>query len=375
MKSLTGVWLWLSYVSLTESRPPCEKVTLVFTSTAAPSKTYRHEIRLGNTYTLVRVGDPCVAYWYGNGYVESLKLECDFLANQVNLLNEILEFPVMRKLEIKLVYSADLWDRTYVFKLYVQGLPLTTFDGQRVRRLRYPSERLQKEVIEAADRFVFGRHGSILVQYAKEFETKWTAACETIRKRPPSFDAYRMWYHPDTDRVFCAVWTALPWTRDIVIGRHRAKPDWSYGDARYLIVGSAPREDDLEITCAILSSSGLLARQQLVIRPDEIRSRASPRPQTTGRTEETEGRSVSARHDTRTPVPSDPGLELVTEMNWITAAPELEAEMPRTTSDSSATVAAIVVVLVLVSGSAVGLFACRERIRRTGPGFLRLCRR
>lgn len=355
---------------------PCEKISLVFTSTAPPSADYVHEIQLGITYPLVRITSYCLELWYGLRYEDPLRMECSFFTNQDNFLNDILNYPIMRPHEVKLSYEIDLSTKRYVFKLYVKGLLLRSFDGQVVKRVRYSSRQLDSEIADVAGKFAHGRHGTMLIEAADAMRRTWTAVCELIRNRSNSHDDYKLWYNPDADRVYCSVKTVLGWLRDIYIGSSRAKVDWSFGGGRYFLVGSVPRGDEVEFTCVIMAANGLLARQRIVIGSQHIRPRTTRRTPTT-RTREKTAEPTSRSEATRVSGGSVPFPEVdrTTETNPIPVTHvEIEEAVPRT-DVAPATVAAIVVVFAIVLGGAVGLFVFRGRIRELGDGCLHPSRR
>lgn len=354
-------------------RDPCEKLSLIFTSTAAPSKEYVHKIQLENTYSLVKIGSSCVEYWYGLRYEEILSRECDFFTNQDYLLNDLLDYPVLRSVEIQLLYSLDLWTKKYLFKLYVKGLLLSVFDGYLVKRVKYSPQQLDPAIVDVAKQFPYGRSASMLTQYAKEFNATWSTVCEMAKNRSNLKDEYRLWYNPTTDRVYCSVKTVLAWRREVQIGRYRTKADWTYSGGQYIILGSISRGDETEFTCVIAASNGLMARQQLSIRPQHIRPRTTRKPQTTRAKGETGESSTSRPGSTSASFGSESGSTIDTSRLPVTR--DEVGEAPQRANGSTTIAAVVVVVVAIVSGSAIGLFVFRDRVWRAGNGFLRLTRR
>lgn len=376
----------LSYVTALTYRDPCEKISLIFTSTAAPSKEYVHKIQLENTYSLVKIGSYCIEYWYGLRYAEPLSRECDFFTNQDYLLNDILDYPIVRPLEVQLFYSLDPSTKKYVFKLYVKGLLVSVFDGYLVKRVKYSSRQLDPKVVDVIKQFAYGRSGSMLTQYAKEFDETWRTICGMVKNRSNSRDEYRLWYNPSTDRVYCSVKTVLAWQREIHIGRHRVKADWTYGGGQYFILGSIPRGDEVDFTCIIVATNGLVARQQLFVRPEHIRPRTTRRPQTTRAKEKTgEGSTptknadhsfVSRSESTHLSFGSAPVPEFspTTDLNWVVVTRDEAEGASEKRTGSAATTAVIVVVVAAVLGIAIALFVFRGRILNAGNGCLRRAR-
>lgn len=356
MNRLCYVLLFFSCGAVAAHRDPCGQISVFFTSTAPPSDERVRKIQLKNTYSLVKVESGCVNYWYGVKSKDPLSTECDFFTNQDNLLNDMRDHPVLKTLEIKLSYQFDLWTEKYVFRLYVKGLLISVFDGRTVKHVRYPPQRLDPEVIEVTKQFAQGRHVEMLTQRARELNKTWSALCETVKNRSSSDDEYNLWYVPNTDRVYCSVKTGLAWQRQIFIGRSRVKSDWTYSEGRYYILGSVPRGDGESFVCVITAANGLSVTRSIFVPRKHLRPRTTRGPPTT---------RVSSEPDDLLEI--DP----TTEMTRITAGYDEFEETASRTSVSPATVTAIVVVAIVL-GSAIGLFAFRGRVRAAVTGFRRV---
>lgn len=329
------------------SRRPCDDKSVELTITAAVGSETRYAFRLRSTDTIfsVRLSNTLLHFelttkmfcaverrgWYIENDIGAV---CMFFLEHQEMLEDLRESPALRNVNLTLIYAFDPKTNGYTFRLYVQGrLARVCTDG--VTEYETDPE-LSREILDAAKSFNPMRLIVILKSRRQEMIDKWGLVCTKIENLNNESDAYRIWYAPDTRTVYCSLESRVPWRRNISVYGLRSEIRRTYGQDRFLTLASAPvGGSGTSFMCTIASPDGTVAIQNLTLPANGVV------PQTT----------LVPRGEA--------------------AAPAAE----NASGPSSATVTAVVVVSLLVSGIAVGLIAGRERIRRTGPGFLRLCRR
>lgn len=359
----------------THRRDPCEHNTAVFTTTSNPSEETRHEVQLGSTYRLFIFGKFCIPRWTAEVYLTDVSPECDFFSNQDYLLEDIRDSDVLRELSVTLVYSLETATKVYAFRLYLDGILFSVYTRGVIKRVKHPPARLKKEVIEAANEFVTGRHGSMLE--SERYAKRWQTVCEIIRRRRSAFDEYKIWLNAREDRVFCSLQSTIPWSRVLTFGLPETRVDWTFLNHRFMTVGNVPRRRRDDFACVIVSPDGTVGTQRLSLGPIAIRPPPTPVPTKKVATTRAEPRPIpdplvpttrieAAPYPSTTQSPSL-GIELVTEMERVTYTHG--SGKVRASGNVSVTVASAVVISAFVLGVVVSLVVFKDRVRRLATGF------